>query len=315
VALLPEPRQNLLFSATFSDDIRRLAAGLLHEPAQVQVSIRNSAVELVRQVAYPVDRERKKELLSHLIRSGRIDRALVFTRTKHGADRLAHQLERDGIAAAAIHGNKSQGQRVRALDAFKSGRVAILVATEVAARGLDIDGLPHVVNYELPMVAQDYVHRIGRTGRAGMEGDAVSLVCIDEAPLLRDIEALLRHPIPREEIPGFAVNRAVRAEPLRRLASGPRPAGVGSWNGRQANAGTGPGQASARRRGGSSGPRRAGAAPRVPGIGIGNRSDGGRPNGHRPATHRPDSHRTHATLPGERLQRRGAADDDQGRRR
>ena len=227
VALLPEQRQNLLFSATFSADIRALAAGLLHDPAQVQVAARNSVVELVRQVVYPVDRARKTELLSHLIRSGRIDRALVFTRTKHGADRLAHQLERDGIAVAAIHGNKSQGQRVRALEAFKRGNVAILVATEVAARGLDIDALPHVVNYELPMVAQDYVHRIGRTGRAGMEGDAVSLVCVDEAPLLRDIEAILRQPIPREEIPGFAVNRAVRAEPLRRLGSGHgRPASV-----------------------------------------------------------------------------------------
>jgi ATP-dependent RNA helicase RhlE len=197
LALLPARRQNLLFSATFSDEIRELAGGLLHQPAQVQIARRNAAIELVRQVVYPVDRERKRELLSHLISSGRIDRALVFARTKHGANRLAEQLGHDGILAAAIHGNKSQSQRVRALEDFKAGRVAILVATEVASRGLDIDGLPHVVNFELPTVAQDYVHRIGRTGRAGMEGDAVSLVCIDENLLLADIETLLRQPIRR----------------------------------------------------------------------------------------------------------------------
>jgi ATP-dependent RNA helicase RhlE len=222
LALLPAHRQNLLFSATFSDDIRALAGGLLRDPAAVQIARRNAPIELVRQVVHPVDRERKRELLSHLIRSGRIDRALVFTRTKHGANRLAEQLGRDGIVAAAIHGNKSQGQRVRALDDFKSGRVAILVATEVAARGLDIDGLPHVVNYELPMVPSDYVHRIGRTGRAGVEGDAVSLVCVDEAPLLRDIETLLRAPIRREVVPGFEVNRAIHAEPIPRRSGGTR---------------------------------------------------------------------------------------------
>jgi ATP-dependent RNA helicase RhlE len=218
--LLPARRQNLLFSATFSDEIRELADRLLDAPAHVQIARRNSAVELVRQVVYPVDRDRKRELLSHLVRSGRIDRALVFTRTKHGANRLAEQLDHDGIAAAAIHGNKSQGQRVRALDDFKAGRVAILVATEIAARGLDIDGLPHVVNFELPMVAQDYVHRIGRTGRAGMEGDAVSLVCIDESTLLDEIQALLRQPIRREIVPGFEVDRSIRREPIRQRSIG-----------------------------------------------------------------------------------------------
>ena len=223
--LLPARRQNLLFSATFSNEIRALAGGLLHEPAFVQIARRNAAIELVRQVVYHVDRERKRELLSHLVRTGRIDRALVFTRTKHGADRLTEQLIRDGITTAAIHGNKRQGQRVRALDDFKSGRVAILVATEIAARGLDIDGLPHVVNFELPMVAQDYVHRIGRTGRAGLEGDAVSLVCVDEAPLLRDIEALLRQPIRREQVEGFEVDRSIRPEPIRQRSVGrPSPA-------------------------------------------------------------------------------------------
>jgi ATP-dependent RNA helicase RhlE len=223
LALLPAQRQNLLFSATFSDDIRELAGGLLHQPAEVQIARRNAPIELVRQVVYPVDRERKRELLSHLIRGGRIDRALVFTRTKHGANRLAEQLEMDGIAAAAIHGNKSQGQRVRALDDFKAGRVAILVATEVASRGLDIEGLPHVVNFELPMVAQDYVHRIGRTGRAGMEGDAVSLVCIDETTLLDEIQALLRQPIRREIVPGFEVNRSIPREPIRQRSGDVRP--------------------------------------------------------------------------------------------
>src|SRR5215210_4590833 len=179
LALLPARRQNLLFSATFSNEIRELAGTFLTNPAQVQIARRNAPIELVRQVVYPVDRERKRELLSHLIQTGRIDRALVFTRTKHGANRLAEQLGRDGIAAAAIHGNKSQGQRVRALDDFKTGRAAILVATEVASRGLDIEDLPHVVNYELPLVAEDYVHRIGRTGRAEKTGDAISLVCVD----------------------------------------------------------------------------------------------------------------------------------------
>jgi ATP-dependent RNA helicase RhlE len=223
LALLPARRQNLLFSATFSDEIRGLADSLLRQPAYVQIARRNSVIELVRQVAYPVDRERKRELLSHLISSGRIDRALVFARTKHGANRLAEQLGHDGISAAAIHGNKSQSQRVHALDDFKAGRVAILVATEVASRGLDIEGLPHVVNFELPTVAQDYVHRIGRTGRAGMEGDAVSLVCIDENTLLSDIEALLRQPIRREVVPGFEVDRSIPREPIRQRSGDVRP--------------------------------------------------------------------------------------------
>jgi ATP-dependent RNA helicase RhlE len=227
LALLPARRQNLLFSATFSDEIRELAGGLLDDPAEVQVARRNAPIELVRQVVHPVDRERKRELLSHLIRGGRIDRALVFTRTKHGANRLAEQLGQDGIAATAIHGNKSQSQRVHALDDFKSGRVAILVATEIAARGLDIDGLPHVVNFELPTVPEDYVHRIGRTGRAGLEGDAVSLVCIDETSLLDEIQSLLRQPIRREIVPGFEVDRSIRREPIRQRSNDFRPAMAG----------------------------------------------------------------------------------------
>ncbi|MGI8999343.1 MAG: DEAD/DEAH box helicase [Candidatus Limnocylindria bacterium] len=215
LALLPDRRQNLLFSATFSREIRALAEGLLDRPASVQVTPENTAVDLVQQVVYRVDRERKRELLTHLVRTRVIDQALVFTRTKHGANRLAEQLTRDGIAAAAIHGNKSQPQRVRALTDFKAGSVLLLVATEVAARGLDIEKLPHVVNFELPMVPADYVHRIGRTGRAGITGTAVSLVCVDEAPLLRDVERLLRGPIASQTIAGFEPNQSIRAEPIR----------------------------------------------------------------------------------------------------
>jgi ATP-dependent RNA helicase RhlE len=227
IELLPRDRQTLLFSATFSDDIRQLAGGILRDPVMVQVTPRNTATELVTQVVHPVDRERKRELLSHLIRTGRIEQALVFTRTKHGANRLAEQLGRDGIAAAAIHGNKSQGQRVRALDDFKAGRAAILVATEVASRGLDIEDLPHVVNFELPLVAEDYVHRIGRTGRAEKTGDAISLVCVDEAPLLREVERLLGRAIPSEVIAGFEPDRSIRPEAIQRGGGnrGQRPMG------------------------------------------------------------------------------------------
>ncbi len=215
LALLPPRRQNLLFSATFSDDIRGLADGLLHDPAYVQVTPRNTTAELIEQVVMPVDRERKRDLLRELVAIGRVKQALVFTRTKHGANRLALQLEKDGISAAAIHGNRSQSQRVRALDDFKNGRVAILVATDIAARGLDIEQLPHVVNYELPMVPEDYVHRIGRTGRAGSGGEAISLVCVDEAPLLRDIQSLLKRAIRSETIAGFEPDRRIRPEPIR----------------------------------------------------------------------------------------------------
>ena len=227
LAVLPPKRQNLLFSATFSDEIRDLAGAFLDRPAYVQVTPRNTATELVTQVVHPVDRERKRELLSHLIKTGRIDQALVFTRTKHGANRLATQLDHDGILATAIHGNKSQPQRVRALADFKAGRFAVLVATEVAARGLDIDALPHVVNFELPMVPEDYVHRIGRTGRAGVDGDAVSLVCVDELKLLREIERVLGHPILSETIEGFAPDPRIRPEPiLRGGLGGARPGGA-----------------------------------------------------------------------------------------
>ncbi len=214
LALLPRERQNLLFSATFSDEIKALADGLLNAPALIEVARRNTACELVTQVIHPVDRERKRELLSFLIGSQNWRQVLVFTRTKHGANRLSQQLERDGISAAAIHGNKSQGARTRALADFKRGEVRVLVATDIAARGLDIDQLPHVVNFELPNVPEDYVHRIGRTGRAGSEGEALSLVCVDELKLLADIERLLKRPIPKVVIPGYEPDPSIKAEPI-----------------------------------------------------------------------------------------------------
>ena len=203
IKLLPKQRQNLLFSATYSDDIRRLAQGLLHDPAEIEVARRNAAVDTVEQRAYSVAKDQKRALLSHLIHDGDWSQVLVFTRTKHGANRLTKQLQQDGIEAAAIHGNKSQNARTAALSDFKNYRIRALVATEVASRGLDIKELPHVVNYELPNVPEDYVHRIGRTGRAGATGLAVSLVSSDESGLLRDIEKLLRKSVPQVAVPHF----------------------------------------------------------------------------------------------------------------
>ncbi len=212
--LLPKERQNLLFSATFSDEIKKLADGLLNSPEMIQVARRNTTAELVEQVVHPVDRERKRELLSFLISSGKWQQVLVFSRTKHGANRLAQQLKRDGISATAIHGNKSQAARTRALADFKKGEVRVLVGTDIAARGLDIDQLPHVVNFDLPNVPEDYVHRIGRTGRAGYEGEAVSLVCVDEHKLLKDIERMLNREIPKSVIQGYEPDPSIRAEPI-----------------------------------------------------------------------------------------------------
>jgi ATP-dependent RNA helicase RhlE len=191
IALLPQRRQNLLFSATFPDDIRKLANKMLASPVSVEIGERNAAADKIEQAVYFADKGQKRGLLSWLIGSGNWQQVLVFTRTKHGANRLAEQLERDGLRSAAIHGNKSQGARTRALADFKQGSVRVLVATDIAARGLDIDQLPHVVNFELPEVPEHYVHRIGRTGRAGNEGLAVSLVANDERPLLKQIERLL----------------------------------------------------------------------------------------------------------------------------
>ena len=226
LALLPKQRQNLLFSATFSDEIKELSDGLLNSPVLIEVARRNTAAELVTQVVHPVDRERKRDLLSMLIKTNDWKQVLVFMRTKHGSNRLAEQLGKDGISAVAIHGNKSQGARTKALADFKKGAVRVLVATDIAARGLDIDQLPHVVNFELPNIPEDYVHRIGRTGRAGNEGEALSLVCIDERDYLRDIERVLKREIPKVMIPGFEPNPDIKAEPIMR-GRGQRSGGGG----------------------------------------------------------------------------------------
>jgi ATP-dependent RNA helicase RhlE len=213
---LPTTRQNLLFSATFSKEIRDLANKLLDHPAEIQVAQRNTTADRVEQRVYPVDKARKRELLSEMIGRGNWQQVLVFTRTKHGANRLEKQLNQDGITAGAIHGNKGQGARTKALRDFKSGKLRVLVATDIAARGLDIDKLPHVVNFELPHVPEDYVHRIGRTARAGQDGTAVSLVCVDELKLLKGIETLLKRDIEKEYVPGYEVDKRIKAEPLQR---------------------------------------------------------------------------------------------------
>ncbi|QBQ96722.1 DEAD/DEAH box helicase [Paraburkholderia pallida] len=216
LAKLPPKRQNLLFSATFADEIKALADSLLDSPALIEVARRNTTAETVAQKVYPVDRDRKRELLTHLIRQHNWFQVLVFTRTKHGANRLAEQLTKDGISALAIHGNKSQSARTRALSEFKDGTLQVLVATDIAARGIDIDQLPHVVNFDLPNVPEDYVHRIGRTGRAGATGEAVSLVCVDEHQLLKDIERLIKRPVPQEVIAGFEPDPNAKPEPILR---------------------------------------------------------------------------------------------------
>ena len=212
--LLPTRRQSLLFSATFSQDIRDLSGSLLYDPATVEVAARNRPVEAVHQLVYPVDRDRKEALLAHLIRKDDLRQVLVFTRTKLAASRLATRLDREGLEAVAIHSDRSQPERTRALEGFKSGEIRVLVATDVAARGLDIEDLPVVVNFELPWNPQDYIHRIGRTGRAGATGEAISLVCIDETDLLRGVQRMLRQAIPWTVEEGFIPDRDAEARPL-----------------------------------------------------------------------------------------------------
>jgi len=219
LAVLPKKRQNLLFSATFSDEIKALADGLLNSPAMIEVARRNSTVEIIAQKIHPVDRDRKHPMLAHLIKTKQWSQVLVFTRTKHGANKLVEQLEKDGITGMAIHGNKSQAARTRALSEFKDGALQVLVATDIAARGIDIDQLPHVVNYDLPNIPEDYVHRIGRTGRAGATGEAISLVCVDEHEMLKDIEKLIKRALPKEIIVGFEPDPNARPQAIQ-LRSG-----------------------------------------------------------------------------------------------
>ncbi|PRG33948.1 DEAD/DEAH box helicase [Burkholderia multivorans] len=286
LAKLPPRRQNLLFSATFSDEIKALADSLLDSPALIEVARRNTTAETVAQKIHPVDRDRKRELLTHLIREHNWFQVLVFTRTKHGANRLAEQLTKDGISAMAIHGNKSQSARTRALAEFKNNTLQVLVATDIAARGIDIDQLPHVVNFDLPNVPEDYVHRIGRTGRAGATGEAVSLVCVDEKQLLRDIERLIKREIPREVIAGFEPDPNAKPEPIQqRRGQQPRGGGGngGGGGGNRAPRAGGAAQQPGAKRDGQAPKPKAAAKPRPQGGGNGNgaRSSGG--NGARAA--------------------------------
>ncbi len=214
LAIVPSQKQSLLFSATFSEEIKALADRLLKQPALIEVARRNATADTIAQRVIMTGRERKKDLLASLIRDGNWHQVLVFTRMKHGANRLAEFLCKEGIPAMAIHGNKSQGARTKALGDFKSGDLPVLVATDIAARGIDIDQLPHVVNFELPNVPEDYVHRIGRTGRAGAQGEALSLVCRDEEIFLRDIERLIKREIPKSTVAGFEPPPDERAEPI-----------------------------------------------------------------------------------------------------
>ncbi len=231
--LLPQQRQNLLFSATFSNEIRALAKGLVKDPLEIDVAPRNTTVERVSQIIYPVDKAKKAKLLIHLVKSNNWHQVLVFSRTKHGANKLARLLDAAGIRADAIHGNKSQNARTRALAGFKKNSIQVLVATDIAARGIDIDQLPHVINHDLPNVAEDYVHRIGRTGRAGASGEAVSLVSADEVDLLVAIERLTGQTIPREEVEGFEPEHALptKASKPQRKAEHAAKSGAGRANG------------------------------------------------------------------------------------
>ncbi|MBJ7491748.1 MAG: DEAD/DEAH box helicase [Synechococcales cyanobacterium SupBloom_Metag_052] len=272
LALMPPKRQNLLFSATFNPSIRKLATGLLHNPVQLQATPENRTATSVEQVLYPCDMARKPDLLHHLIVSNNWQQVLVFARTKHGSNRMAERLIKEGIAAAAIHGNKSQGARTRALAEFKSGAVRVLVATDLAARGIDIQQLPHVVNLDLPNVAEDYVHRIGRTGRAGLSGHAISLVAAEEHELLRAIERMIGNPLPRLEVPGFEPT-ILSAPPLD--LSGGR--GKGGSRGRSGGGGSyGSGGSRAGAGAGSGGGGRGGAGGGAGGRARGPRSAGGR---------------------------------------
>jgi len=282
LAIVPAKKQSLLFSATFSDDIKALADKLLNAPALIEVARRNQTAETIAQKLHPVGRERKKELLAHLIKTGDWHQVLVFTRMKHGANRLTDFLNDSGISAMAIHGNKSQTARTKALADFKAGSLQVLVATDIAARGIDIDQLPHVVNFELPNVPEDYVHRIGRTGRAGAQGEAISLVCVDEEIFLKDIERLIKRSIPREVVPGFEPPAGEKAEPivLGRMTigvGGTQRNGGGGRGGYGSGGGRGGDRTGGGRPSGGGGGGGGGGRPRSPSSGGGRPGGGGRP--------------------------------------
>ncbi|MEY2874166.1 MAG: hypothetical protein RLZZ373_1537 [Pseudomonadota bacterium] len=278
LAMLPAKKQSLLFSATFSAEIKALADRLLNAPQVIEVARSNATAENIAQRVIKVGREKKKDLLIHLIKSQDWHQVLVFTRMKHGANRLCEHLVKAGITAMAIHGNKSQGARTKALAEFKTGELCVLVATDIAARGIDIDQLPHVINFELPNVSEDYVHRIGRTGRAGAQGEALSLVCLDEEAFLADIEKLIKRSIPRETVAGFEADPGERAEPIQ---IGRRTLGGGGGGGNGRGAGGGGGRGGEQRRPAAPGgqprgnaPARPGSAPQRPAA-----PRGGRPQG------------------------------------
>ncbi len=295
LAIVPAQKQSLLFSATFSDEIKALADRLLNKPALIEVARRNQTADTIAQKVHPVGREMKKDLLVHLIKSNDWHQVLIFTRMKHGANRLCEHLVKSGITAMAIHGNKSQGARTKALAEFKTGDLTVLVATDIAARGIDIDMLPHVVNYELPNVPEDYVHRIGRTGRAGAQGEAISLVCPDENGFLRDIERLIKREIPKEIVEGFAPPAGEKAEPIvlgrMVIGEGAGRGGFRSGGGRSGGGGGGGGGGGRGRNDGRSAPARAGGggAPARSGAGGGGQAprapsrDGNAPQGNRAA--------------------------------
>ncbi|WP_374593340.1 DEAD/DEAH box helicase [Aquabacterium sp.] len=285
LAVLPSKKQSLLFSATFSDEIKALAERLLNQPRVIEVARRNATAETVQQKVHPVDRDRKKDLLLHLIQQNNWFQVLVFTRMKHGANRLAEFLNKNDVTAMAIHGNKSQSARTRALSDFKSGELQVLVATDIAARGIDIDQLPHVINYELPNVPEDYVHRIGRTGRAGAEGEAISLVCVDEEGFLSGIEKLIKRSIPREVVSGFEPDPNARPEPIqlgRRVLFGGQGKPQGNDRGPGGNHGRPPQNAG---RGGTSNSRLQGSGNRAPRSAGPQGGHGGAPNRNRGRGH------------------------------
>jgi ATP-dependent RNA helicase RhlE len=279
LAVLPQKKQSLLFSATFSDEVKAIADRLLNAPVLIEVARRNQTAELIAQKVHPVGREMKKDLLVHLVKDNDWHQVLVFTRMKHGANRLVEHLLKHDITAMAIHGNKSQTARTKALADFKKGDLQVLVATDIAARGIDIDQLPHVVNFELPNVPEDYVHRIGRTGRAGTKGEAISLVCVDENGFLHDIERLTKNEIPKEIVPGFEPPAHERPEPivLGRMVIG-EGAGRGGARARRDGPGRGDSGRSSHGNGGGASRGNGGSSGRSHGGGNGSSANA---NGHR----------------------------------